>query len=143
MSVKILIGDVFERLAEIPDRSVDCVVTSPPYWGLRNYDVAGQIGLEPTLAEHMGVMVRVFREVRRVLKTTGTCWVNYGDCYATSPNGRSAADQKAAGTDDRTFRDKPMSTISKRAGRGQNLGNTASDGVRRNVSSDNIKAKDF
>jgi DNA modification methylase len=70
-----------------------------------------QIGLEPTLAEHIDVMVAVFEEVRRVLKPTGTLWLNYGDCYATSPNGRSAADTKAAGNDDRTFRDKPFSTI--------------------------------
>jgi DNA modification methylase len=73
--------------------------------------VDSQIGLEPTLEEHLAVMVRVFEEVKRVLKPTGTLWVNYGDCYATSPNGRSAADAKAAGGDDRTFRDKPFSTI--------------------------------
>ena len=107
----ILVGDVFARLAQIPSNSVDCCVTSPPYWGLRDYDVAGQIGLEPTLAEHIDVMVRVFREVRRVLKSSGTLWLNYGDCYATQPNGRSAAEVKSLGTDDRTFRDKPFSTI--------------------------------
>lgn len=56
-------------------------------------------------------MVRVFEEVRRVLKPTGTLWLNYGDCYASEPNGRSAADTKAAGSDDRTFRDKPFSTV--------------------------------
>lgn len=111
MSVKILIGDVRDRLRSLPADSVDCVVTSPPYWGLRDYGVDGQIGLEPTLGEHIAVMVDVFEEVRRVLKPTGTLWLNYGDCYATSPNGRSAADTKAAGNDDRTFRDKPFSTI--------------------------------
>lgn len=111
MGVSILIGDVRDRLRELPADSFDCVVTSPPYWGLRDYGVAGQIGLEPTLGEHLSVMVEVFEEVRRVLKPTGTLWLNYGDCYATSPNGRSAADTKAAGTDDRTFRDKPFSTI--------------------------------
>lgn len=111
MPVQILIGDVFDRLAELPADSVDCCVTSPPYWGLRDYGVAGQIGLEPTLAEHIEVMVRVFDAVRRVLKPEGTLWLNYGDCYATKPNGRSAADTKAAGADDRTFRDKPFSTI--------------------------------
>lgn len=111
MTVKILVGDVLAMLATLADDSVDCVVTSPPYWGLRDYGVVGQIGLEPTLDEHLAVMLAVFREVRRVLKKDGTLWLNYGDCYASSPNGRSAADTKALGTDDRTFRDKPMSTV--------------------------------
>lgn len=111
MSVRILTGDVFERLADLPDESVDCVVTSPPYWGLRDYDCDGQIGMEPTLGEHLAVMVRVFNEVRRVMKPAATLWLNYGDCYATKPNGRSAAATKAAGSDDRTFRDKPFSTV--------------------------------
>ena len=109
--VEILIGDVRERLGSMEAESVDCVVTSPPYWGLRDYGVAGQIGLEPTLGAHLEAMVDVFREVRRVLKPSGVCWVNYGDCYATAPNGRSAADTKALAEDDRTFRDKPFSTV--------------------------------
>ena len=108
MSVRILIGDVCARLWQMPDDQYDCVVTSPPYWGLRDYGVEGQIGMEPSLGAHVEVMVEVFRQVRRVLKPSGTLWFNYGDCYATTPNGRSAADTKAAGTDDRTFRDKPM-----------------------------------
>lgn len=108
MTVSILIGDVRDRLREMPADSVDCVVTSPPYWGLRDYGVAGQIGLEPTLGEHLEVMVEVFREMRRVLKQHGSLWLNYGDCYATSPNGRAAADVVG---DDRTFRDKPFSTV--------------------------------
>lgn len=162
MSITILVGDVRERLRSLPADHFDCVVTSPPYWGLRDYgtgkwvggdpncdhrsptmrdgrnELAGseatnsyqlklshrsacgrcgavkvdqQLGLEPTLGEHIDTMVDVFREVRRVLKPTGTLWLNYGDCYATSPNGRSAADTKATGNDDRTFRDKPFSTI--------------------------------
>lgn len=111
MTVRILIGDVRDQLAKLPDDHFDCIVTSPPYWGLRDYGVAGQIGLEPTLGEHLAVMVDLFRDLRRVLKPTGTLWLNYGDCYATSPNGRSAAATKAAGGDDRTFRDKPFSTI--------------------------------
>ncbi|MEW6121630.1 MAG: site-specific DNA-methyltransferase [Pseudomonadota bacterium] len=109
--VALWLGDVRAMLAAMEPDSVDCVVTSPPYWGLRDYGVAGQIGLEPTLGEHLAVMVEVFRLVRRVLKPGGTLWINYGDCYATSPNGRSATDVKAAGKDDRTFRDKPFSTI--------------------------------
>lgn len=63
------------------------------------------------MEEHLIRMMEVFDEIRRVLKPTGTCWVNYGDCYASTPNGRKAADTKAAGNDDRTFRDKPFSTI--------------------------------
>lgn len=111
MTISVLVGDVRERLRGLPSDSFDCVVTSPPYWGLRDYGVPGQLGLEPTLPAHIEAMVGVFAEVHRVLKPTGTLWLNYGDCYATSVNGRSAADTKAAGNDDRTFRDKPFSTI--------------------------------
>ena len=111
MTVRILVGDCVAVLRGLPDESVHTVVTSPPYWGLRDYGVDGQLGLEPTLGEHIEAMVAVFREVRRVLRSDGTVWLNYGDCYATSPNGRSAADTKAAGGDDRTFRDKPFSTV--------------------------------
>lgn len=166
MSVDILTGDVLRVLDLLPSESVHCVVTSPPYWGLRDYGTAKwiggdpncdhrsptmregrnedraklagsaatnmgqlinaakagkcgkcgavredqQIGLEPTPQEHVARMVDVFREVRRVLRPDGVCWVNYGDSYATSVNGRSAADTKAAGKDDRTFRDKPFGT---------------------------------
>ena len=84
MTVKILIGDVRAMLATLPDESVHCVVTSPPYWNLRDYSIDGQIGQEPTLGEHVEVMVEVFREVRRVLRKDGTVWLNYGDCYAGS-----------------------------------------------------------
>jgi DNA modification methylase len=111
MSVRILIGDVRAKLAEIEPESIDCVVTSPPYWGLRDYGVDGQIGMESTLGEHLNVMVEVFDLVRRAMKPEATLWLNYGDCYATKPNGRSAAATKAAGNDDRTFRDKPFSTV--------------------------------
>lgn len=111
MSITQLTGDARDMLATLPDDHFDCVVTSPPYWGLRDYGVAGQIGMESSLGEHIAVMVGVFRAVKRVLKPSGTCWVNYGDCYASAPNGRSAADAKLAGGDDRTFRDKPFSTV--------------------------------
>lgn len=111
MSVRILIGDVRAKLAEIEPESIDCVCTSPPYWGLRDYGVDGQIGMESTLGEHLAVMVEVFDLVRRAMKPEATLWLNYGDCYATKPNGRSAAATKATGNDDRTFRDKPLSTV--------------------------------
>ena len=156
MSVRILIGDVRDELAKLPADSIDCCVTSPPYWGLRNYGVAGQIGMEPTLGEHLAVMVEVFEAVKRVLKPEGTLWLNYGDCYATKPNGRSAADTKAAGNDDRTFRDKPFSTVgpiyghldmeyekTPRAGKTQNMGNVAAQSGPRVVGVGMLKPKDL
>lgn len=82
MSYRILIGDVLDRLRELPDESVHCVVTSPPYYGLRDYGVVGQIGLEASPAEFIGKLTEVFREVRRVLRSNGTAWVNMGDSYA-------------------------------------------------------------
>lgn len=95
MSVRILIGDCRERLRELPSESVHCVVTSPPYWGLRDYGVAGMIGLESTIANHMQVLVEVFREVRRVLRADGVMWVNYGDAY----NAGTSAKRKAPSTE--------------------------------------------
>jgi len=83
----ILIGDVRQRLAELPDQSVQCVVTSPPYWGLRDYGNDGQIGLEQTPDEYVDEMVKVFAEVRRVLKDDGVLWLNLGDSYAMSTKG--------------------------------------------------------
>lgn len=77
-------GDVLAVLREMPSESVHCVVTSPPYWGLRNYGVDGQIGLEATPAEYVERMTAVFADVRRVLRSDGTCWVNLGDSYAAN-----------------------------------------------------------
>lgn len=84
MSVVILIGDCREKLATLPDESVHCCVTSPPYFGLRDYGVDGQMGLEATPDEFVAAMVAVFREVRRVLRADGTLWLNIGDSYAGS-----------------------------------------------------------
>ncbi len=81
MSVTILQGDCREMLRTLPEASVQCVVTSPPYWGLRDYGVDGQIGLEPTVQEYVVALVGVFREVRRVLRPDGTLWLNLGDTY--------------------------------------------------------------
>ena len=83
MNVKILIGDCRDVLRRLPDASVQCCVTSPPYFGLRDYGVAGQIGLEPTPDAFVAEMVAVFREVRRVLRDDGTVWLNLGDSYST------------------------------------------------------------
>lgn len=81
VNATIMVGDVRERLAELPDGSVRCVVTSPPYWGLRDYGHDGQIGLEQTPDAYVEEMVAVFREVRRVLADDGTLWLNLGDSY--------------------------------------------------------------
>ena len=78
---RILCGDAVDRLQLLPDESVHCCVTSPPYWGLRDYGVEGQIGLEPTPEAFIEKMVAVFREVKRVLTKDGTCWINIGDSY--------------------------------------------------------------
>jgi DNA modification methylase len=82
-SHRIIQGDCIEGLRTLPDASVHCCVTSPPYWGLRDYGHDGQIGLESTPEAYVARMVEVFREVRRVLRDDGTCWVNLGDSYAT------------------------------------------------------------
>lgn len=82
MTTTILIGDVREQLRTLADNSVHCIVTSPPYWGLRDYGVDGQIGLEASPAEFITAMVAVFEELRRVLRPDGTCWMNMGDSYA-------------------------------------------------------------
>jgi DNA modification methylase len=80
----ILQGDALTMLKTLPDECVQTVVTSPPYWGLRDYGVPGQFGLEPTLAEYVAKMVELFAEVRRVLRKDGTVWLNLGDSYAGS-----------------------------------------------------------
>jgi DNA modification methylase len=81
VSIKIIKGDCREMLRTLPDESVHCCVTSPPYFGLRDYGVDGQIGLEPTPEAFVAEMVDVFREVRRVLRADGTLWLNLGDSY--------------------------------------------------------------
>jgi DNA modification methylase len=82
--VKIIQGDAIEVLRGIDSESVHCCVTSPPYWRLRDYGVEGQLGLEPTPEEYVSKMVDVFREVRRVLRNDGTCWINLWDSYHAS-----------------------------------------------------------
>jgi len=74
-------GHVLEILPTLPEKSVQCCVTSPPYWGLRDYGAEGQLGLERTPDEYVENMVQVFREVRRVLRDDGTLWLNLGDTY--------------------------------------------------------------
>lgn len=90
MGIRIIEGDCRNVLKTLPDQSVQCVVTSPPYFGLRSYGVGaenGEIGSEPNPTEFIAVMVSVFREVWRVLRNDGTLWLNLGDSYATGTSG--------------------------------------------------------
>jgi len=80
-------GDALEWLKTLPDECVQCCVTSPPYWGLRDYGVKGQLGLEKTPEEYVETMTEVFREVRRVLRKDGVCFINLGDSYFGSGKG--------------------------------------------------------
>lgn len=93
----ILCGDALQQLRTIPDNSVHCCVTSPPYWQLRDYGVPGQLGLEPTIQEYVASIRAVFAEVRRVLRKDGTCWVNLGDCYASGGHGGDTGKSKTGG----------------------------------------------
>lgn len=87
MMNKIIQGDALTVLKTMGPESVDCVVTSPPYWALRDYGVKGQLGLEPTFQEYLNNLCDIFDEVKRVLKKEGTCWVNMGDTYSGSKKG--------------------------------------------------------
>ena len=120
--ISFLQGDVFDKLKDLDDNSIDCVVTSPPYWGLRDYGVDGQLGLEPTYQEHIKNIVELFRAMKPKLKDTATVWLNYGDSYAATVNGTKVKDMKKnlqknrinkikGKFDDRGFVDKPFSTI--------------------------------
>lgn len=82
MKYDVLVGDCLESLQRMPDQSVHTCVTSPPYFGLRDYGVDGQIGLEDSPDAYVARLVEVFREVRRVLRDDGTLWLNLGDSYA-------------------------------------------------------------
>jgi site-specific DNA-methyltransferase (adenine-specific) len=79
---KIIQGDSLSVLKTLPSESVNCVVTSPPYWGLRDYGIEGQLGLEKTFEEYITKLCDIFDEIKRVLRKDGTCWVNLGDTYA-------------------------------------------------------------
>src|SRR2546423_2176558 len=90
----VLEGDVGEVLPRIPDAWVKCVITSPPYWGLRDYGIEGQIGLEPTLAAYIHKLTSTFAQVRRILKPEGILWLNIGDGYTSGNRGWRAPDKK-------------------------------------------------
>ncbi|MBE6890005.1 MAG: site-specific DNA-methyltransferase [Ruminococcaceae bacterium] len=89
MSISILMGDALEQLCTLPSNSIDCCVTSPPYYHLRDYGVDGQIGHEDTPEQYISKLVAIFDEVYRVLKPDGSLWVNIADSYMNSGNGRN------------------------------------------------------
>jgi len=84
---RIIEGDALQALRTLPSGAVHCCVSSPPYWGLRDYGITGQIGLEHTPEEYVMRLVAVFNEMRRVLRADGTVWVNLGDSYNSTPSG--------------------------------------------------------
>ena len=81
-------------LCKLPEKSIDCCVTSPPYYGLRDYGVSGQIGLEETPEMYISQLVEIFTEVKRILKPAGTLWLNIGDSYAGSGRGKGDVNKK-------------------------------------------------
>ncbi len=90
----LLQGDSVHVLRHLPSSCVQCIVTSPPYWGLRDYSIEGQIGLEKDLTEYIHRLVAVFNEAKRVLKDDGTLWLNIGDGYTSGNRGWRAPDKK-------------------------------------------------
>ncbi|MGW0626478.1 DNA-methyltransferase [Streptomyces sp. NPDC002758] len=92
--VTLLLGDALEQLATLPAGSVDCIVTSPPYYSLRDYDVDGQYGLEATPGEYVETMRALFAEARRVLADTGTLWLNLGDTYYSGKGASTGLDRR-------------------------------------------------
>lgn len=90
----IIEGDALRTLQRLPSESVQCIVTSPPYWGLRDYNIEGQIGLEETLSQYLNRLIAIFSEAKRVLKIDGTFWLNIGDGYTSGNRGYRAPDKK-------------------------------------------------
>jgi len=110
---KIYNMDCLKGLKQLPDNSINCCVTSPPYWGLRDYRVEGQLGLESTSEEYVAKMVEIFREVKRVLRDDGTLWLNLGDCYyGSSMTGGTNSIESSTKQKGRMFK-KPSNCTSK------------------------------
>lgn len=107
-TVQLLCGDSIEVLRTMPDESVQTCVTSPPYYGLRDYGVDGQYGLESTVEEYVARMVEVFAEVRRVLRPDGTLWLNLGDSFIANPKGNLNGQDKSGLTSTRTQENAPV-----------------------------------
>lgn len=96
-SLKIIHGDTRSRIKELPDQSVNCVVTSPPYWGVRDYGVEDQIGAEPNIQDYINSLVSIFSDMRRVMKDDGTFWLNIGNTYTSGGRKWRQEDKKNKG----------------------------------------------
>lgn len=94
LDAQIVVGDALSALRKHPAASAQCCVTSPPYWGLRDYGVPGQIGVEAALEEYLRNLKAVFRQVRRVLRPDGTLWLNLADSYTSGNRGWRAPDKR-------------------------------------------------
>ena len=90
----IILGDALQVLRRLPSESVQCIVTSPPYWGMRDYDVADQIGLVESLPQYLNRLTEIFAEARRVLRSDGVLWLNIGDTFTSGNRGWRAPDRK-------------------------------------------------
>jgi DNA modification methylase len=111
MRPEVIQGDVREVLKTLDDESVQCVVTSPPYWGLRDYGVDDQLGLEATPEAYVANMVAVFQEVKRVLRKDGTLWLNLGDSYSSGGRETTTNQTLRGGKDYGVTRPKPNKSI--------------------------------
>jgi hypothetical protein len=90
----VIVGDAWHSLRQFPDRTFRCCVTSPPYWGLRDYGIPHQIGAEKTLEEYLANLTEIFQQVKRVLRDDGTLWLNIGDSYTSGNRTWRDADRK-------------------------------------------------
>ena len=108
---KIYTGDALEVLITLDSESVDCVITSPPYWGLRDYGVEGQLGLEKTPELYVENLVNVFKEVKRVLKKEGTVWLNLGDSYNAKRDGGHPGGKKQWKTEQRKYQERSGANV--------------------------------
>lgn len=95
--IVVLKGDTRQIIRQLPENSIQCAITSPPYWGVRDYGVGGQIGAEMDLRDYVNTLVEVFREVRRILKPDGTFWLNIGNTYTSGGRKWRQEDEKNKG----------------------------------------------
>lgn len=107
---KIILSDCLEGIKRMPDSSVDCCISSPPYWGLRDYGVDGQIGLEENYSEFIAKLIELYSEIQRVLKPTGTCFVNLGDTYSGTKQGNTETNKNPKLVTD-SFKKEKVKTI--------------------------------